>query len=113
MRKIGWSGLFVAALAFRAAGQVTVVVTPSQDQFLPGESVIVAVRVTNHSGQTLHLGDDEDWLTFSVENQRGMVVPRLGEVPVRGPFDVESSQAVTKHVTSPPISLCCNQGAIP
>ena len=102
MKKIGWSGILFASLSFRALGQVTVEVGQTQDQFLPGESVPVAVRITNQSGQTLHLGDEDDWLTFSVEGIGGTVVPKLGEVPVRGAFDLESSGVATKRVDLAP-----------
>jgi hypothetical protein len=51
------------------------------------------VRITNHSGQSLHLGAGDDWLTFFVEGQQGMVVPKIGEVPVAGEFTLETSKA--------------------
>src|SRR5207249_11768589 len=69
-----------------------------QDQFLPGETLPAAVRISNRSGQTLRLGAEEDWLTFSVEARESAVVAKIGEVPVRGEFVVESSQRATKHV---------------
>jgi hypothetical protein len=102
MTRIGWSGILFVTLAFRAGGQVTVNVAPNQDQYLPGESVVMAVRIANHSGQTLHLGAEDDWLTFMVEGQGGRMVPQLGEVAVRGPFDLESSGVATKRVDLAP-----------
>jgi len=53
-----------------------------QEQFLPSESVPVAVRITNRSGQPLRLGADADWLTFSVESADGFIVVKNSEVPV-------------------------------
>ncbi len=85
-----------------AAAQVTVEVTPEQQQFLPGEAIRMAVRVTNRSGQTLQLGKDADWLSFSVEARDGFIVLQTGDVPVVQPFDLESSKVATKHVDLAP-----------
>ena len=96
--------LLAALLAFGgvAAAQVTVEVVPAQDQFLPGEALPVAVKITNRSGQTLQLGKDEDWLTFNMEARDGFIVLKTGEVPVAQGFDLESSQVATKHVNLGP-----------
>ncbi len=89
----------IAALALgRASAQVTVEVTLDQEQFLPSESVPVAVKITNRSGQSLHLGTELDWLTFSVESADSSVVIKNSEVPVLGEFDLESSQQAIKRV---------------
>ena len=82
--------------------QVTVEVVLEQQQYLPSESLPVAVKITNRSGQTMHLGADANWLTFSVESVDGFQVTRNSEVPVVGPFDLESSQMATKHVDLAP-----------
>ena len=96
MKALGlWLGLCVAA-GSPVSAQVTVEVTQDQDQFLPGEALPTAVRITNRSGQTLHLGRDEDWLTFSVQARDVEVVPKTGEVPVVGEFDLESSRVATE-----------------
>ena len=56
MKRIGlWISFLLAVLA-PASAQVTVEVSLDQDQFLPGEAIIAAVRITNRSGQTLRLG---------------------------------------------------------
>jgi hypothetical protein len=73
-----------------------------QEQFLPCESVPVAVKITNRSGQPLHLGSEPDWLTFSVEAAEGFVVIKNAEVPVTGEFDLESAQVATKRVDLQP-----------
>jgi hypothetical protein len=88
--------------AFTAPAQLAVEVTMDQEQFLPSESLPVAVRVTNRSGQSLHLGADADWLTFSVESADGFVVVKNAEVPVIGEFDVNSSQVAIKRVDLQP-----------
>ena len=102
MKALGlWLGLCVAACS-PVSAQVTVEVTQDQDQFLPGEALPTAVRITNRSGQTLRLGREEDWLTFSVQARDVEVVPKTGEVPVAGEFVLESSRVATKRVDLAP-----------
>src|SRR5260370_22807037 len=74
----------LAGFAQPASAQVQVQVTLDQDQFLQGESVQVAVRISSRYGQTLDLGLDPDWLTFSIESRDGFVVAKLGDAPVAG-----------------------------
>jgi hypothetical protein len=62
----------------------------------------VGVRITNLSGQTLDLGKDKDWLTFSVEARDNFIVPLLDEVPVLGQFSIESTTAATKRIDIAP-----------
>jgi hypothetical protein len=76
---------------FSAVAQVTLEVELAQRQFLPSESLPVAVRLTNRSGQPLHLGDDPKWLTFSVTSVDNFVVTKIADVPVQGEFEVGSS----------------------
>src|SRR5882757_9792078 len=102
MKKIGlWLGLMVPCL-LPASAQVSVEVKLDQDQFLPGEAVRVAVRITNRSGQTLHLGAEADWLTFSIESRDGFVVGKDADVPVIGEFVLESSKTATKRIDLAP-----------
>jgi hypothetical protein len=93
--------VFLLPLGF-AQAQVTVEVKLDQEQFLQGESLPVAVRIVNRSGQTLRMGEGQDWLSFSLEGREGEVVPKLGDVPVEGEFLLESSQAAIKHVDLSP-----------
>ena len=67
-----------------------------------GEPLQVAVRIVNRSGQTLRLGEGQDWLTFSLEGREGQAVPKSGDVPVEGEFLLESSQVAIKHVDLAP-----------
>lgn len=95
------SGLILGlalATSLPAAGQLTVEVVLEQDQFLIGESMPAAVRITNLSGQTLRFGNRPDWLTFSVESRDGFIVIKDSEVPVLGEFTVESSKVATRRV---------------
>jgi len=93
-----------------APAQVSVEVVLDQEQFLPSESLPVAVRITNRSGQTLHFGADAKWLTFNVESTDGFVVIKNSEVPVSGEFDLDSSQMATKHVDLAPYFALSRQG---
>src|ERR1700734_516350 len=86
----------------RASAQVTVEVSMDQDEFLPGEAVPLAVKVTTLSGQQLHLGADPGWLTFSVESVDGMNVIKKSEVTVPSQLDLVSSQLGIMHVDVEP-----------
>jgi len=95
--------LVLAVLGFfRASAQVSVELLLDQEQFLPSESIPVGVKITNRSGQPVHLGAEPTWLTFSVESSDGFVVVKKSEVPVLGEFDLESSQLGIKRVDLQP-----------
>lgn len=92
----------LAAAVGPVAAQVTVEVIQEQDQFLPGEAMPTAVRITNRSARDLRLGAEKDWLVFSVQTRGVEVVPKLGEVPVAGEFILGSSKVATKYVDLAP-----------
>lgn len=102
MKLSGFGLVLLAASLVPALAQVTVEVTQEQEQFLPGEALPVAVRITNRSGQTLRLGAEEDWLTFGLESREGQVVPKLDDVPVTGDFVLESGKVAIKRVDLAP-----------
>lgn len=79
-------------------GQVTLDIVLEQEQFLRNESMPVKVRLSNSSGQTLHLGTEPGWLTFEIRDQSGRPVRRLGEVPLAGPFDLDSAKVANLSV---------------
>ena len=89
-------------ISLSAMAQVSVELTTDQDSFLPGESLSVAVKITNLSGRKLIFGTDDKWLYFNMETIDGSVVIRTSEVLVRGEFDVESSQIAIKHLNLQP-----------
>jgi len=89
---------------------VTVEMVLEQHQFLPGESLPIAVRITNLSGQTLALGNDDDWLRIAIEARDGQVVRQLDDLPVRGAFTLESSQRATKRLDLAPYYNLSRQG---
>ena len=79
-----------------ATAQVSVEVLLDQEQFLRDESLPVKVRISNRSGQTLKLGQDAGWLTFSIQRRDGYVVPKLSEPSVVGEVTLDSAMALTK-----------------
>ena len=101
--------LLLASLAC-APAQVTVEVTQEQSQFLVGEPLKAAVRITNLSGRDLRLGGEEGWLTLAIESREGIVVPKLGEAPVLGQFTLESSKVAIKRVDLAPYFLLSHPG---
>lgn len=106
MRKLYWSLALMLATLSPALAQLNVEVRLEQDQFLAGEEVVAAVRITNRSGQTIRLGSDEDWLAIAVEGVDGKPLPRLSDPPVVGEFELETSKVGTKRVNlSPYFSL--------
>ena len=110
MKKIGLLLLAVIAGLVPASAQVAVTVSLDQEQFLPGEAILAAVRVVNHSGKVLRLGVDPTWLRFSVESRGSMIVPQHGDIPVTGEFFLGSSKAATKWVNLAPYFAIASSG---
>ena len=81
MKKHVISFALLLGLVLSGRGQVSVEIVLEQEQFLIGESIPVAVRITNRSGQTLRLGDEATWLSFTLESRDGLAVVKNGEVP--------------------------------
>lgn len=96
--------LLAAAAPFAQAqpNGVTAELQLDQDQYLPGEDLPLTVRIVNRSGQTITLGDDNDWINFEFMGQHQSVVAKLTEMPVKGPFTLLSGQAVTKAFNPTP-----------
>ena len=92
--------LVIALTPFaRLGAQVSVEVVLDQEHFLSGEQLTAALRITNRSGQTLHLGEDEDWLSFALESRDGMgIVTKNSEPSVSGPFTLETTKVATRRV---------------
>lgn len=95
---------------FHGSAQVTVSLAMHQQEFLPGESIPVAVKITNRSGRQLYFGKAANWLTFSVESVDGFVVIKKSNVPVQGVFHLESSQMGTKNVDIAPYFVMTKPG---
>ena len=84
------------------AQSVSVEILADQENFLAHEQLELKVRITNFSGQTLTLGQDDDWLTLAVEGKKNYIVSKLASVPVQGEFSLESSTAGTRRVDLAP-----------
>jgi hypothetical protein len=95
MNKAAWiiMGWLCAAIAGRS--QVTLEIVFEQDAYLRNESLPVKVRVSNSSGQTLHLGTEPEWLSFEIRDGAGHDVREQGKVPLADPFDLESSKVAS------------------
>lgn len=97
-----WLAVCAGLFAVTAQAQLEVGVRLDQEQFLPTEMIEVSVRVTNRTGQTLWLGEDPEWLTFSVQGNDGRLVSKNGEAPVEGKFMLEASKVAVKRVNIAP-----------
>ncbi len=84
-----------------ARAQVQVEVVMDQTQFVSKESVPVAVRIRNHSGETLRFGTNT-WLTYLVEPQAGSSVDKTGDVPMAHDFTVETGKVATQRTDLAP-----------
>lgn len=102
MKKIGCALTVFAVSLVASFAQLGVEVTLDQKQFLSGESVPVTVRISNRSGQTLHLGLENAWLTFDVQSSDGRIVSKLGDVPATGEFTLESAKVAVRHLDLAP-----------
>jgi len=102
-------GLILLPLA-EVVAQVSVEVTLEQEHFLAGEALPVAVRIHNRSGQTLRLGTEPDWLTFSVESRDGFIVAKLDDPPVREEFTLGSSKVATVRANLSPCFTLTRHG---
>jgi len=72
-----------------------------QSQYLANEEISVALRIVNHSGQTIRFGSN-DWLSFMVESYDGMIVQKFGDPPSDHNFDLETSQVATQRLLISP-----------
>jgi len=90
--------------AFNAAAQVVSAdIKIDQEQFLPGESLPITVNIHNRSGQTLRLGTDQKWLTFSIQSiDTPAAVIKNAEPAVIQPFDLNSSEVASKRLDIAP-----------
>jgi hypothetical protein len=90
-----WALGVLSALQAQPNG-VTAELKLDQTQFLPNEDVPLKVRVTNRSGQDLSLGQQDDWVAFSIQGAHDSIVAKLGDVPVAGAFTLHSAQTGTR-----------------
>lgn len=106
---------FATALAFLISAlstfaQVEAEVVLDQDKFLPAEDLIAGVRIVNRSGQALRLGEDAEWVKFTIEKSAGGVVHQSAKPPVKGAFTLESAERATMRVDLAPCYDLRQQG---
>jgi hypothetical protein len=94
--------LLLALAAGRVSAQVELELSIGQEQFLRDEPVPVKVRITNLSGQTLHLGEGADWINFTVDVPGRGPVERVVTTVTPSPFDLESAHAATREFNLQP-----------
>lgn len=92
----------VTALITRAHAQVDAELILEPDQFLRDEPIPVKLRITNRSGQTLKLGESNDWVTFNVEITGRGPVERVGQPPMATAFELESAHHATREINLQP-----------
>jgi hypothetical protein len=89
--------VMLAGLSARAQSTgVEVSLVMDESVFLPGEAVLVGVRIANLSGRALTFGTTTNWLNFHLETKRGAIIDRQSDVPVVGQFTLEATQVGTK-----------------
>src|SRR5215472_15481637 len=91
-----WLGAWLASTVVLSAQEVKVQVLMDQTEFIVGEPIPVAVRIVNHSGQTIHFGE-EAWVNYTVDALDGYVVIKTGEGPMAHDFDVETAKMATQR----------------
>ncbi|HCV97695.1 MAG TPA: hypothetical protein DGJ56_00205, partial [Verrucomicrobiales bacterium] len=89
---LGWLLLALMGSAASMTAQVTATLEVDKSRLLPREKFNVSLKIVNFSGQTLVLGEDNDWLQLEIETETGEVLTPIAEPPkVEGRFTVESS----------------------
>lgn len=95
MRNLLLAMVLAGTLATAAQAQVNVELVLDQEQYLRNESLPVRVRISNDSGRALRLGEDPEWLTFTITEESGKQVLKTGEVPLAKPFTIEPAKTVS------------------
>lgn len=81
-----------------AWAQLRVELEFDQETYLPHEPMYAIVKIHNSSGQTLVLGNDNEWLSFSVEPAQGGVVLQKKPADVEGEFKLPTASRARKMV---------------
>lgn len=102
MKWITFVSLWITASTTWMTAQVSVKIEVPHQQYLADEALQIAVKITNFSGQTLFLGESDEWLRISVQSAERFIVPRTGLIPVAGKFTVETAMVATKRVNLQP-----------
>lgn len=105
MKRIYWSvamALLVACSALAQSGSVSAELSLDQEQYLPGEDVVVELKIYNRSGQTVELGADKEWVTFTIQSEDKKTVDTLADMPVKGAFSLRPSEMASKRLNLTP-----------
>ena len=81
--KYFFASIALAIAVLRASAQVSVELVLDQEQFLPSESLPVAVKITNRSGQQLHLGAEAVRFHHSSDRLTGLELADGSVVPAQ------------------------------
>jgi hypothetical protein len=81
-----------------ALAQLRVDLSFEQETYLPHEAMYAVVKILNSSGQTLVLGRDNSWLTFTIEPVEGGAVKEKKPLDVAGEFSLPNASRATKRV---------------
>lgn len=73
-----------------------------QDQFIPGEPIVIEVRITNVSGAPLRFGVDRDWISIEVKGLRGETVTRIAEVSAPGAVVIQNAETQSRKIDITP-----------
>jgi hypothetical protein len=98
MKRVVVAALFLIGCTQLILAQVSAELVLPQDKFLPAEEFRAGVRMVNRSGQPLALGEEPDWIKFTVETSTGESVPQISDPLVQKPFTLESSKQATLKV---------------
>jgi hypothetical protein len=97
---LGLLMVFMTAMGVHAQTQpLKVQLETEYSQFLAQEPLVIKMRVINYTGETLKMGDDPDWVNFSVEpvGNKGLV-RQNGPLDIVYPFVLETSMMATKRI---------------
>jgi hypothetical protein len=81
-----------------ASAQIKVQVSFDQEQFLPNESIMAKVKVSNSSGQNLVFGVDAEWLSITVESPKFGIINEGKPLEQVGEFSLPSAHSATRKV---------------
>ena len=101
-RFLSFLGCWLALAPWLAAQQVRIELMTEQDQFLPGEPLLIGVRITNLSGRPLQFGTEPDWINFVVKGLRDEPVSRLVDIRAPGAVVIQNSETQTRKVNITP-----------
>ena len=102
MKALKYLLVMICLGATTSSAQISVVLESAEKFYLPGEAVLLDIKVTNFSGQTLTLATAPDWVQFTVEAADGYVVHSPKNVYAPGEFEVANGFVATRKVNIGP-----------